>query len=546
MKKLISEVIFLLLLLGACQQEPEWQEKQMAPVSGNGTSRDQLHDALAKTLALAIQDEQVRLFLYNELEKQFTGDYDILFDLVRDKVIETEHYGTMTLSGLLEKKALEAGIDLRFPVKGSTAYLNLQISAPSFFEDWNPETYTPEVISLPVDYQENTMRMVRSFHEDGRETLVVENNLSKPFLLVRQAERVDENGMMRVDPDGFVIPDEERVFSAREVYEMSETGLKSAIVTGEEPVIQVLDDEAFQNALLSRRSPAKDAPAPVIRPEGGVEYSTLKSAGSVLVDTPGNVKVNPAAPFTIQVSWSQVSGAVKYEVFRQYEYNPNYLLATLDAQQISFTDRYLSQGEHYTYSVRSVDASGNVSPLTAGLESYASWRTNGYRDVVDRIILSSACWNWCCGLFDGKIELQYKISYLLTPSNTVAAYPSVGMNNLGQKTKDQQKGKWCTYNHYLFPWDVKNSSYSYRFKLIEDDGSGETVTVKLGNTFKVQLSKILEGAGSSATEFKIADKDEEFGEIIIQYWDWKCGFESYHDGYNLIPKDGSARMYLKQ
>jgi hypothetical protein len=546
MKKIISEVMILLLLLGACQKEPEWQEPQLGPTTGNRLMKDQLHDALAKTLAATLSDRQVRLFLYQELGKQFTGDYDILFKLVRDKVIKTDDYGVLSFSALLEKKAVEAGIDLRLPESGSAAYLNLQISAPSFFGDWNPGTYIPEVISLPVDYQENSGRMVRSFHPGGLETLVSENSLSKPFLLVRQAERVDANGMMRVDRDGFVIPEEERIFSAGEVYELSETTLKSGIFSGEEPVIEVLDENAFQKALLSRRSPKKEKPVPVIRPEERVVYPGLKSAGSVLVETPGNFRVHPAAPYSIQVNWAQVSGAVKYEVFRQYEYYPNYLLASLDAQQINYTDRYLSQGEHYTYSVRAVDASGNVSPLTTGLESYASWRTNGNRDVVERIIISSACWNWCCGLFDGKIELQYKISYLQTPSNTVAVYPSLGLNNLGQKTKDQQKGKWCTYNHYLFPWDVRNSSYSYRFKMIEDDGSGETVTIKLGNTFKVQLLKILDGTGSGGAEFKIVDKDEEFGEIIIQYWDWRNGYESYHDGYDLIPEEGSARMWLKQ
>lgn len=546
MKKIFSEMMILLLLLGACQQEPEWKEPQMVPLSGNGLTRDQLHDVLAGTLAVALSDRQVRLFLHSELARQFTGDYDVLFDLIRDKEVTTEAYGRLSFSALLEKTALEAGIDLRMPGNGSAEYKNLQISAPAFFEDWNPDAFIPEVIGLPVDYQENSGTLVRSFHANGRETLISENNLSKPFLLVRQAERVDAEGMMRVDPDGFVIPEGERHFSAREVYELSVTGLKSGTLDRKESIIQVLDEVAFQEALVSRRFLMNDVPAPKLPPEGQPVNLGLKSANSTLVEIPGNIRVHPAGPFTIQVNWTQVPGAVAYEVFRQYGDSPNYLLATVDNNQISYHDRYLSQGEHYTYSVRSVDVSGNVSPLTSGLESYASWRTNGNRDVVDRIIISSACWNWCCGLFDGKIELQYKISYLQMPSFTVAPYPSFGLNNLGQKTSTQQKGKWCTYSHYLFPWDVRNSSYSYRMKLIEDDGSGETVSIKLGKSFKVQLLKILDSNASSGTEFKIADKDEEFGEIIIQYWDWKSGYASSLDGYNLMPKDGSARMYLRQ
>jgi len=266
MKKIFSEMMILLLLLGACQQEPEWKEPQMVPLSGNGLTRDQLHDALAGTLAVALSDRQVRLFLHSELARQFTGDYDVLFDLIRDKEVTTEAYGRLSFSALLEKTALEAGIDLRMPGNVSAEYKNLQISAPAFFEDWNPDAFIPEVIGLPVDYQENSGTLVRSFQANGRETLISENNLSKPFLLVRQAERVDAEGMMRVDPDGFVIPEGERHFSAREVYELSVTGLKSGTLDRKESLIQVLDEVAFQEALVSRRFLMNDLPAPKLPP----------------------------------------------------------------------------------------------------------------------------------------------------------------------------------------------------------------------------------------------------------------------------------------
>ncbi|OQB76740.1 MAG: hypothetical protein BWX87_02814 [Bacteroidetes bacterium ADurb.Bin123] len=98
----------------------------------------------------------------------------------------------------------------------------------------------------------------------------------------------------------------------------------------------------------------------------------------------------------------------------------------------------------------------------------------------------------------------------------------------------------------MFPWDVRNHSYSYRFKMIEDDGDGNGTKIKLGVTFKVQVLKIVDISVSPGIEFTIADKDEEFGEIIIQYWEWKCGPKSYTDGYNLEPNKGKARMYLKQ
>jgi hypothetical protein len=60
------------------------------------------------------------------------------------------------------------------------------------------------------------------------------------------------------------------------------------------------------------------------------------------------------------------------------------------------------------------------------------------------------------------------------------------------------------------------------------------------------LSKIVDWTVSPGIEFKIASTDEEFGEIIIQYWDWRNGPGYYTDGYNLMPRKGHARMYLRQ
>jgi hypothetical protein len=548
MKKIISEVLMILLILSACQKEREWQEisTNPEPLPQGSVSRDRTHDALARVLALALTDRPVRLFLHTEISRQFTGDFDILYDLIKDKEIDSEDYGLVKFSELLQNKAREADVDFSVFEDGSSGYKNLQISSPEYFESWNPDTYLPLVISLPVDYQEGEGRMVRAFSANGVETLVSEDNIKDPFLLVRQAERVDADGLMRVDPDGFVIPEDEKFFSAKEIYEMSVNSLKSADAVPRENVIEVLDSETFQRMVKSKRSAItdgicipKDKPASVM--EAGV-----KSANAVSIDTPGNFKVNPAGPYKIQISWSQVAGAAGYEIFRQYDTWPNYPLASVGADQINFYDQYLNIGDHYIYSVRAVDASGNSSPLTGGLESYASWRTNGNRDIVDKILIDSDCWSWCCGLFDGKIELQYKISYLLTPSNTNVAYPGSGVNNLGQKTRDQQKGKWCTYTHYLFPWDVRNCSYSYLFKLIEDDGAGDGKTIKLSTTFKIQLIKIVDWSVTPGIEFKIADKDEEFGEVIIQYWEWKNGPGMYGDGYDLMPNKGHARMYLRQ
>ena len=82
--------------------------------------------------------------------------------------------------------------------------------------------------------------------------------------------------------------------------------------------------------------------------------------------------------------------------------------------------------------------------------------------------------------------------------------------------------------------------------MVEDDDAGDGTTIKFGLTFKVQIFKIVDISAPLSIEFKIADKDESFGEVIIQYWERRNGPDAGSDGYNLMPDRGKARMYVKQ
>jgi hypothetical protein len=548
MKKIVPGIILIFAIFCACQKEQEFFEDNPSKAvnASNSVTVDKMNDILAQVLSLAINDINVRLMLHSEISKQFTFDFDILYSLIKDREIISGKCGLVKFSELLQKTAQDAGIDFSLFDQNSLIYKNLQISSPVYFEEWDPETTDPVVISLPEDYQEESESWVNAFKSDGSQFQIKEKEITGPILLVRKAERVDENGMMSVDPDGFVIPEEERTVTAIEAYDAANHQLKSGSVKQHEPVIEVLNSVQFEQKLQSRRSLNDETNYKSQTMTGPAFVNTLKSGEIATISAPANFSVHPAGPYTIQLNWTPVAGAVAYEIFRQNELWPNSLLNTVNETQINYFDQNLYNGEHYVYSIRAVDASGNRSVLSNGLEAYASWRNNGSRDIIDKIYIDSDCWNWCCGLFDGKIELQYKTSYLITPSNTNVAYPASGVNSLGQKTKDQQRNKWCYYNHYLFPWDVRSCSYSYRFKLIENDGSGDGQTIKLGCTFKVQIAKIVELSATPSIEFKIADKDEEFGEMIIVYWERSNGPDPYTDGYNLMPDRGNARMYFRQ
>ena len=137
--------------------------------------------------------------------------------------------------------------------------------------------------------------------------------------------------------------------------------------------------------------------------------------------------------------------------------------------------------------------------------------------------------------------MQYKAAYYDHIIKAASGYPSssTSLNNFGQKTKNQQKDKWYSYDVELFPWTIANQSYDYHLNLVEDDGNGTGVTIELGGSFKIPI-KTIDATLSAKITFKIANSDENLGEVLVSYWD-----QNYKT-YNFSPKKGSAQMILTQ
>lgn len=98
----------LLALFSACQKEPDLPEIRPEPSAvGNGLTTDVIHNTLARIVALSLEDVNVRAFLHEEIGREFTGDYDILFELIKDKEISSGKFGNVSFSAYLESVAAE-------------------------------------------------------------------------------------------------------------------------------------------------------------------------------------------------------------------------------------------------------------------------------------------------------------------------------------------------------------------------------------------------------------------------------------------------------
>ncbi|MBW6534900.1 MAG: hypothetical protein K0B11_07825 [Mariniphaga sp.] len=262
---MIKKIEFLLMFLAVltvfngCQKdEPVVQTDNeiIAETSLNLTDFqcDDVIENLAKVLAFAINEKSVRKLLHEELAKQFTNDYDILYSIIKDKMIELESNKLVSFENYLAKTALENEIDISLFFDLVPSFKNLQISSPVYFQDWSYETFKPVVISLPVNYNTLNKIAINGYYSDGSRKDILENEITEPILLVRRAERVDNDGLMRVDFNGFVIPEEDRLISAIDAYmEVSKPGyLKSASLT--RPIIEVIEDGEMENVISMYRS----------------------------------------------------------------------------------------------------------------------------------------------------------------------------------------------------------------------------------------------------------------------------------------------------
>lgn len=502
-------------------------------------------DELAKVVSISMEDVNVRRMLHKEISKQFDFDYDILYSFVKDKVILTEGYGEITYQELLIKIGEDNNISISNFKQYSNSFPNLQISSPIEFDSWDAEDEILQVISLPVHYDENSNTAVSSYSGTQKRS-VYEKSIKEPIILIRQSERVSSEGMMRIDPRGIILPKYLQVLSAEKAYELASNGLKSSFVG--EPLVEVVRDKDFETYKRQRikeldskfrRDPGSD----IIENNAKDLNIPLKSVNTTSLSTPTILAVYPYGQYQIKIDWLGVTGAVSYEIYRHSDISlTNMLLATVSNTESSFVDTYdmWVTNRHYFYSIRAIDENGEATALTAPYEAVRSWRTKGARDRIHKIFIDEECWSWCCGGFDGKIELEYKTAYWDKNFGGVTMYPLTGTTPFGQQAPSEQYDKWCIYNDYLFPWDPRVMSYNYRFRMIEDDSDGEGATVNFGLNYSVVIAEGIELKVSPVSvAFKIADRDEEFGELLVNYGE--------RFGEKNIPcHRGNAKIYIAQ
>lgn len=206
MKKLISCVIASIVLIMAMSCSHEFSNPDIYE-SGYETEITERYDekmsAFAHAMNKAVNENvSFRRFIKNEVLKQIGGDYNIVLSTVADRKIQVS--GGITKSGVDELSVKELIAQYYYCKESMTRttgnsidellneYPDLQISMPVHADEWDENTYIPNIAIIPSDYEDLVTETVPGIDAEGNPIVVdAINEPDEPYLVLGLAERVD-------------------------------------------------------------------------------------------------------------------------------------------------------------------------------------------------------------------------------------------------------------------------------------------------------------------------------------------------------------------
>jgi hypothetical protein len=183
-----GSILLLAVILTSCQQEDVVTplEKQL---TNNLQAIDQKEGRImmAKLLARAMNDEQVRSFFKEEANRQIDQDYDILLALVKDKPISDDGQTLGEYLGKLHGDDEEVANMLR--ADPLLTLLVPRLTDIGFSaEEWQTDRLVPGVAIRDLKSADKT---IHAFLANGtRVKLSLEETPSEPFLVLKGNERI--------------------------------------------------------------------------------------------------------------------------------------------------------------------------------------------------------------------------------------------------------------------------------------------------------------------------------------------------------------------
>lgn len=187
---LFQTLIVLAIIVPSCKkndldtQIPQSQNVTEAPLN----HEDRLRTEFGKILAKAVNDGDVRRLLKEESMKQFDNDYDVLFQMVKDKALKPTGITFMQyLNSLAGSNDLMRYVDKDLPL--------VTILVPSLrnfsAEKWDVSIEIPSVAVVNSNHSEKKKMSLVAFDYKGNTLSMASNEEpNNPVIVVKENERV--------------------------------------------------------------------------------------------------------------------------------------------------------------------------------------------------------------------------------------------------------------------------------------------------------------------------------------------------------------------
>jgi len=487
--------------LQSCQQE---KLSLVSPVeaSADAATINSLQKDFAKVLVMAVKaDPELRAFLKTEANKQFDGDYDILYHMVKDVAVNGGPSVHERLAKYTEEAKL-AAIEEKAPL------LTIFIPRlPSGFapETWNTQTEVPVVaVSLRGDNE------IPYYGAEGKEEVMKPGQIPGfPTLLIKQNERVTVSG-----------PGQQK--AELKCYENSKFAFSFI-------------DKAFKGVQpeIYTRTAAPSTPAPT------------PAQGSRLVPYIDNVTIENKVLGALVICGVDPNAAVSQRDWVYYNMTPQLPTGVLQR----------NYREYIRTMTFSVDALNKMSDQTedpkfnSGTPNPSSWWTEGRYEIQASVLINSR----------NGLGPNYTRIISVDPRNLY----DISYRNFGGFYIAQGVIPKVFYSEIdIVPWDLDSYGSAWKFVFLEHDVAGTDTystsnTSTFGTNFEINAStgektKIGGKFGISTTSSNTATHtvsktlgDDVLGEAILTYDRPIIVSDVYPNGYTIYEiTTGGQYSYL--
>lgn len=175
------------LVLISCKKESAKEELSTSPPAITQTTPDQLRTDFAKLLAKAVADASVRALIKSEAQKQFDNDYDVLFQLVKDRELRTGVTFGQYLSSLAGAETAITSLEETLPL------LTIFVPELEHFSagNWNTQRDIPLVAVVNSDFNEKERTPIKAFDHLGGQYELLSNKVpDRPVIVIKENERM--------------------------------------------------------------------------------------------------------------------------------------------------------------------------------------------------------------------------------------------------------------------------------------------------------------------------------------------------------------------